>query len=404
MAWRPILEGSAAGEAFAGACAIASSLRDPPDEWAPNASLGRGLAGVALLHAYVWKARGDPADRVAAESLFNRCVEAVATTGMGASLYSGFTGIAWVGVQLQALFGEEEDLNADLDEALLSLLRREEWDADYDLIDGLAGMAVYALERLPRTVARESLERIVTHLERLAVRQDAGLSWFTPAERVVSGERPDGKGYHNLGTARGLPGVLAVLGRASRNGIRTETARRLLEEGARWMASQRVPGARGPSLPPWYAEREPREKTIAGWCYGDPGAAMALLVGSCDAAWDAGQALALDMLRDAAGLSFEEAGLVDAGLCHGAAGLGHIFSRANARFPHPALRAAAITWLLQALELRGEGGIAGYRVWAWPSHWATEAGLQNGASGIGLALLSASRPIEPEWDRVMVCS
>ena len=42
---------------------------------------------------------------------------------------------------------------------------------DYDLIIGLVGIGVYALERLPRTSARECIELIVDRLDETAVRR-----------------------------------------------------------------------------------------------------------------------------------------------------------------------------------------------------------------------------------------
>jgi hypothetical protein len=36
--------------------------------------------------------------------------------------------------------------------------------------------------------------------------------------------------------------------------------------------------------------------------------------------------------------------------------------------------------------------------------WAAEAGILEGAAGVGLALLSAATEIEPAWDRMMLVS
>ena len=58
----------------------------------------------------------------------------------------------------------------------------------------------------------------------------------------------------------------------------------------------------------------------------------------------------------------EGAGVADACLCHGAAGLGHIFHRIFLWTGDPALEDAARRWLGHALEMRVRGaGIAGYK-------------------------------------------
>jgi hypothetical protein len=38
------------------------------------------------------------------------------------------------------------------------------------------------------------------------------------------------------------------------------------------------------------------------------------------------------------------------------------------------------------------------------SRWSDETGFLTGAAGIGLALLAALTPVEPEWDRVLLLS
>jgi hypothetical protein len=34
--------------------------------------------------------------------------------------------------------------------------------------------------------------------------------------------------------------------------------------------------------------------------------------------------------------------------------------------------------------------------------WRPESGFLTGSAGIGLALLAATTPVEPEWDRVLL--
>jgi hypothetical protein len=39
-----------------------------------------------------------------------------------------------------------------------------------------------------------------------------------------------------------------------------------------------------------------------------------------------------------------------------------------------------------------------------PERWSEETGFLTGAAGIGLMLLAALTPVEPEWDRVLLLS
>jgi hypothetical protein len=98
---------------------------------------------------------------------------------------------------------------------------------------------------------------------------------------------------------------------------------------------------------------------------------------------------------------------VDAGLCHGAAGLGHLFNRLFQATGEPVLAEAARFWLEQALALRRPGrGFGGYeariRGGDGAPTWVAEPGLLTGAAGIALALLAATAPVEPAWDRFLL--
>jgi hypothetical protein len=73
------------------------------------------------------------------------------------------------------------------------------------------------------------------------------------------------------------------------------------------------------------------------------------------------------------------------------------------------LAEAARFWFERALELRVEGeGIAGFRAWevnpSGEAGWRSDAGLLEGAAGVGLALLGALSTVEPAWDRTLLVS
>jgi hypothetical protein len=145
------------------------------------------------------------------------------------------------------------------------------------------------------------------------------------------------------------------------------------------------------------------------WCYGDLGLAVALLgaarcVGEAD--WERA---ALAVARRAVCRASEQSGVVDAGLCHGAAGVGHLFNRLFQATGEECFAEASRFWLERTLAMRQPGrGIAGYLSWS-PGEdgaltWLAEPGLLTGAAGIALALLAAATPIEPAWDRMLLAS
>jgi hypothetical protein len=96
----------------------------------------------------------------------------------------------------------------------------------------------------------------------------------------------------------------------------------------------------------------------------------------------------------------------DATLCHGAAGLAHLFNRLYQATGDPRLREAALHWAERTLEMRRpDEGVGGFRAWrAGSPEGRSDPGFLTGAAGIGLALLAAATPVEPAWDRVLLAS
>jgi hypothetical protein len=357
------------------------------------------------LFAYLAQAGLDGRAAETALRFLNEAVEAVGTVPMSPGLYSGFLGIAWAAEHVNRLLTTaEDDPNEAADAALLEHLKQPPWRCQYDLISGLVGVGVYALERLPRPTAVTSLERVIDRLAERAERRADGITWHTRAELLFSEERERyPAGYYNLGVAHGVPGVIALLGAACAAGVGAAKARPLLRGAVGWLLRQQLPAGAGSRFPTLLAPGvEPAACRLA-WCYGDAGVAVALLSAARGLDEPAWEREALAIARAAAARQANTAGVRDAGLCHGAAGLGHLFHAAG----DPCFAEAARFWFYRCLEMREPGrGVAGFSCY-WSSQddsacWLKDPGLLTGAAGIALALLAASTPIEPAWDRLLL--
>ena len=150
------------------------------------------------------------------------------------------------------------------------------------------------------------------------------------------------------------------------------------------------------------------------WCYGDPGISLALLSAARAAGEPEWERQAVAVARAAATRPRDEGGVVDGGLCHGAAGLAHLYNRLFQATRDPFFKTEALAWIERLLALRRPGeGIAGWQAWrpigeiTGPDPelgWVADPGFLTGAAGIGLALLGAISPVEPAWDRVLLSS
>lgn len=388
--WSPRAGGETAARALEAAEAIGRDLARSALDAPPGTSLIRGHAGLALFFAYLERALGlaDAGER--AQRHLDLAIDALADQpGPDASLYFGFAGVAWVAEHLAAGEppAEEEDPNADVDAALLSLLRRSPWYGEFDLLGGLVGWGAYALERLPRPSAAEMLSLVVARLAEQAEPGSAGLVWRDP--RNPSRE-PD------PGMAHGAAGVIALLARMLAAGAASPETAPLLAAAVDGVLARPA------------AAVEDLESDLA-WCAGDAGLSVALLAAGRAAGRSDWQSAGRRLARAAAERYRDDAEGFDPALCHGTAGLSHLFCRLHQTTGDPELLAASRRWLERTLAARRPGeGIGGFLCRGRQADgrfgWIADPGFLGGAAGIGLALLAATAPVEPAWDRLLLLS
>lgn len=322
-------------------------------------------------------------------------------------LYGGFPGVGWVVEHLTGqLLDEEEDLGAAVAELLAARLA-DPWRDEFDLISGLCGLALYAVERGERPGGRECRERVVARLAERAERLPEGLAWRTPPEELIPERRAVApEGTFDCGVAHGVPGVIGVLSLARAAGVESGT---LLEESVAWLLAQRLPSGELSQFPYSVTPgRVPGPSRLA-WCYGDLGVAAVLLLAARAAEGRDWEGEALAIAHCAAGRDAATSGVVDAGLCHGAVGLAHLFHRMGRSTGDPVLLGAARDWLARGLDLRRPGqGIAGFQSLDPEAEggavWVDDPSFLCGTTGVALALLAAATPVEPRWDRLLLCS
>ncbi|HEX3762686.1 MAG TPA: lanthionine synthetase C family protein [Kofleriaceae bacterium] len=321
------------------------------------------------------------------------------------ALYGGAARVAFAVGHLSA--GEDADLACEMIErSLLRFLAQP--TESYDLISGLVGIAVPVLQRIADRKSSPSSEplarNILDQLERLAQPMDRGLAWHTPPELLPVWQREQApQGYTNLGLAHGIPGVIAILARYVTAGFDAPRARLLLDGAVDYLRSVAGPEA-GNRYAAWLPARPTWTSRVA-WCYGDLGVAVALMSAAAATGRDDWRRTALELAHGMAARPFEASQVVDGGLCHGAAGVAHLFNRLAQATGDPELAAAADTWFAHTLAIRRPDGIAGYPRALYNEGnpvWEPCADLLNGSIGVALALHAAISPIEPAWDQLLL--
>jgi lantibiotic modifying enzyme len=388
--------------------ALASNLKGREHRSARDVYLSEGTAGVALFFAYL-RAAGLAQRRELAVECLAPAIDTLAAQPMTASLYAGFTGIAWAVQHVNPLLGNSaDDAGNDIDLALETYLRQSPWNHDYDLIHGLVGVGVYCLERTNSPVAMQCLELIVERLSELAEPSGDGLCWLTRPNLLRGWQKEKyPRGYYNLGLAHGLPGVIALLGKMHAAGVSRERTGRLLEGAVQWLLRQRFPHHAQCSFSAFQIPGRQSEGCRLAWCYGDAGLAAALLLAARHVGEESWEQEAVAIARGAAARDVQTCGVVDACFCHGSSGLAHIFHRFYQATHDEAFSAASRYWIERTLQFSKPGdGPAGYRFMATDnsgnSGFQARYGMLEGIAGIGLSLLAATSTIEPCWDRMFL--
>jgi lantibiotic biosynthesis protein len=410
--WTPLLDESHSQPLLASVREIIGVLETKVkenDHSSVGPELGEGAAAIAVFFAYLHlTGLHEGAADLAFQSL-NSATEALATQAMGPSLYAGFAGITWAAEHVTRLLTDStEDLGSDIDLALETYLSRSPWKADYDLIIGLVGLGVYCLERGNSPVARRCLELIVERLSELAEIKGDEICWFTgpsllPPQQLELYPR----GYYNLGLAHGVPGIIALLGKTSAAGIARDKSDKLLEGAVRWLLRQRLPANCNSTFPAFLVPEQKVEDCRLAWCYGDAGLAAALLLAARSVGNREWEAEAIAIAQKAASRDPQSCQVKDVCLCHGSAGLAHIFNRFYHATHDQLFAESCRYWLKETLQFRKPGtGAAGYLVLAPDEErnvrFQARFGLIEGIAGVGLSFLAALTDVEPCWDRIFM--
>lgn len=385
MTWKPIVERARVASVLEQVvAAVDAHPRAEPSAHADYTVL-RGYLGAD-------DAVGDPEDRGSAA--LTEAIEALARTGGSPGLFGGAAQIGWTVAHHTEGSDADAVCNA-VDQALAP--RLSDWSDVYDLISGLAGFGVYALERGPAGAA-------IAHAVLDGLEAEQARGWLTVPALLPEHQRAVApQGYVNLGLAHGLPGVIASVARMIERGIEPARGRGVLDSALRRLLDGSPARPHG-RFAAWQPTTHPPSPRLA-WCYGDLGVAAALLRAGLAIdhaeAYDEGLALALDC----ATRSLADAAITDTGICHGAAGIAHIFNRMAQATANAALHEAAVRWIDQTLAMRNELPLAGFPANAPLDNlprYEADGSLLTGATGVALVLHAASSAVEPGWDRILL--
>ena len=402
--------------------AIESARRQTrfPDtvHWVPF-SLAQGDAGLAVMCAYLDECfPGEDWDRAGHTFLAAAGRVAERARFLPVGVFSGLGGLAFAAWSLSRGGARYRRLLQSLNHSLLPRalalagragLRSGLAVSEFDVVSGFAGLCGSLLPRAREPEVRTVIEAILAALARICAWDDGLPRWYTPRGLLGSEalEHAFPEGSLNCGLAHGIPGPIAAMSLALREGITVPGQREALTGACEWLGANRADDSCGINWPTAIplapaSDPPPHAPSRAAWCYGSPGIARAL--------WLAGEALDRSDFRELAVAAMDavyrrplpERRIDSPTFCHGIAGLLQITLRFACDTGLSTFREAADALLDQLLAAYDPERVLGFASLESGCNQVDQAGLLDGAPGVALVLLATGSDIEPRWDRMFL--
>ncbi|MFN0015194.1 MAG: lanthionine synthetase C family protein [Saprospiraceae bacterium] len=326
------------------------------------------------------------------------------------NLSGGLAGVFWTIEHLIELGQLSEDTRESLepfDRTLAEQMLNDIASGEFDFLHNALGIAFYLFKRRKHNPGLDAyLVKCVEGLSDCSLPVDGDkLKWHSVLN-VNNGEVGP-----NIGMAHGMSSIAIMLTKFIDHGIATDLSSYLLHRTVRYILSQEIDPTEHLSCFPSMSLEKPGQQIYTsrmGWCYGDLGVALALYRSGKAAGMAEWRNKGLNiLLYSCSRRDLKMNSIRDAGLCHGTAGVAHVFQRLFLETGLNDFEKAAHYWHEQTLNLATQpDGLAGYFPYmpSGPVHPTQTRGFLVGISGIGLSLLHAVSGIAPDWDECLLLS
>jgi len=407
MKWEILINGEKTEPYKKKLAEIAECLVEHTGELKENIGLMGGKIGVALFYFYYAKYLGEDKFADYAVDLISEVFDVINNDFTYHTHAGGLAGIGWTVEHLaqnEFIDTDTNEILADLDPYLHKAMIFDIQNGNYDFLHGAVGNGVYFLSRKNNEKSKEYLKELIDEMEKVSHKDDDNARKWLSTLNIEEGT----KGY-NLSLSHGIASIIVFLGKVLETGIYDEKVSLLLNGAVKYLLKHRLDRKKfNSNFPSWIREGEPLNQSRLAWCYGDLGIAISLWQAAQSAKNKEWEKIAADVLLDStARRDLKENAVIDVGLCHGSAGIMHIYNRAYHYIDNDTFKETTLYWAEKILDMAVyEDGYAGFKAWHTEKYggWVSEAGFLEGISGIGLALISLIADIEPKWDRTLFIS
>jgi len=357
----------------------------------------KGKVGIALFmyHYWLWSHKEQYYEK--ALKLITASIDYCRNNELIDSFCNGAAGIGWGLTYFDEHESIEESVRALIDELfphLYSQMAIKMKAGKYDFLHEALGIALCCWKNEPNSPL---LNGFLEDLNNASLKTNDGIVWYsTLTEKDVSHQ------VINLSLSHGLSSIVSFLCKI----LKTEKVLPLLGETTRFIKNQLQDYTIYRScFPSILSETVNYRNSRLAWCNGDLGIAYSLLRTSVILNNTGYRNMALDVLLNCCKrCDVKKEFVMDAGICHGAAGIAHIFNRVYQKTGNETFKEAALFWIDDCLKKSCfNDGLAGYKVWR-KDGWITQTGLLEGIAGIGLCLLSFVMHEDPAWDECLLLS
>lgn len=404
MKWEPLIIDREAAEILRKISEIADQLKEDILK-IENIGLFSGKTGICLFFFYYAKLVNRAEYSDLAHDIFGNVFDEITGRDINCTLANGLSGIGWAVEHLvrhHFIQADVDEILRDVDSILHEAMLKYIKEGNYDALHGALSQGLYFLERKSNPGAGDILLELVMELDRISIK-DGGHSvkWRSVLE--------PGKGTtgYNPSLSHGIAGIIYFLSRLKPQGDSRFVVSRLLSGAVRYLAQiTQDPGTSLSYFPTWICDGVPLKNSRLAWCYGDLGIGAAIFRAGKSTGNVEWEEMALEiLLHTTRRRDLIENFVADAGICHGTAGIAHIYNRLYRETGIDAFKEAARFWFGETMKMAVfDDGYGGFKAFSRRNIWRNSPGILEGAAGIGLVLISAISAIEPYWDRCLLLS
>jgi lantibiotic modifying enzyme len=378
-------------------------------ELSDSIGLHSGTSGVALFMAYynrIIRCTNEISPRIM--EILEHNIECINAGYQEHTINNGISGFGWLCEHLRKMdMLNREDIKFldNLDPFLYNKMIFDIQQGNYDYLHGALGVGTYFISRFDKIDVHGYLEDLLTELEKSGVECENGTVKWISVLNYETGE----KGY-NISLSHGTTSIAAFLIRLYQLNFETDRVNRLLIRTMMYILDQITYTEGSISYFPSYAKESSSGKYYSrlGWCYGDLGIAHILLQVAVVIKNEKWRTIALQILLHTSNRrNLQENMIMDAGICHGSAGIAYVFWNLYKNTGVQAFCETTDYWLEHTVKMaKYTDGLAGFKTWSPKNigQYIKSDTLLEGISGIGLVLLSHLKSNEITWDESLMLS